>query len=351
MCTSALFRPPPSAETDVLDNVAYAKAYNSDHQMTLLEQVRASLAIVHARFVCVPCHTVCSSPFGRCGRGDFTYKFSSCLCLQSRAACCVGSKITVPPPPLVAAVAVGVRHDVRVALLSHRGGLRHRSVPHGLHGARGAREPAAETGAVPAAAAAHGRRVRLRCGHHEPSRGETRCDVVRPAGASVQWDAPADCCSRCLCVTVYARVSACMQAVKPLSRCDTLYFLCVSYSTRRTLYFLVCFVRYSTNTVFPCVFRTLLDEHCISLCVFVLYSTTRSWYRSGATSSPTPARRACTSERVAEKTEFARCARVCVFVSRVRRLRGYVNLLLRKLAMYSGLLIISTLHCVFEARE
>ena len=28
------------SETDVLDNVAYAKAFNSDHQMTLLEQVR-----------------------------------------------------------------------------------------------------------------------------------------------------------------------------------------------------------------------------------------------------------------------------------------------------------------------
>lgn len=36
--------------SDVLDNVAYARAYNSDHQMTLLTQVRVNFCLFKFQF-------------------------------------------------------------------------------------------------------------------------------------------------------------------------------------------------------------------------------------------------------------------------------------------------------------
>lgn len=98
---------------DVLDNVAYARAYNSDHQMQLLTQVR---------------------PFFH-GRTDRT----------------AASSLVV--------LSAGRSDDGRVSVRAHHCGQRDGAVPHGLHGQRGACEPAAALGPLSPRSPAHRRRV------------------------------------------------------------------------------------------------------------------------------------------------------------------------------------------------
>ncbi|XP_068004621.1 DNA repair protein RAD51 homolog 1 isoform X2 [Melanerpes formicivorus] len=99
--------------SDVLDNVAYARGFNTDHQTQLLYQASAMMA-----------------------ESSWTL-----LCPQVRAA---------------------------------GGGQRHGAVPHGLRGQGRAGGAADAPGPLPAHAAAPGRRVRRGCGDHQPGGRSSR---------------------------------------------------------------------------------------------------------------------------------------------------------------------------------
>ena len=68
--------------SDVLDNVAYARAYNSDHQMTLLTQAAAMMSESRYAMVIVDSATACYRT-DYSGRGELSARqvlTSSLLC-------------------------------------------------------------------------------------------------------------------------------------------------------------------------------------------------------------------------------------------------------------------------------